>query len=93
MTIRHDYLILALAMTLLVTNCLGAAFTIKRNYLRAKKEREHGEGTFSEVTFGWAGIYGRLAVTQGILVVLIILATAISFSHPSFDFILSYMKF
>jgi len=82
-TIRHDYLMLVLAVTLLVTNCLGAAFTIKQNYLRTKQVREHGEGTFSQVTFGWAGIYGRFAVAQRILVVLAMVATVIIVVHEN----------
>jgi hypothetical protein len=28
--IRHDYLMLGMAVILLVTNCLGTTFTIKR---------------------------------------------------------------
>ncbi len=80
MTIKHEYLLLLLAIVLLATNCLGAAFTIKRNILE-KKQQAYGSGTSLEVTFGWAKTYGRLAVAQGLAVTLALSATAINFSR------------
>ena len=78
MTLRHEYLLLALAIIYLVTNCLGASFTIKRNLFEKKR---HAYGTSLEVTFGWTRIYGRLAVDQGVAVMLALSATAINFSR------------
>jgi hypothetical protein len=80
MTLRHEYLLLALAIILLVTNCLGASFTTKRN-LFEKKRRAYGSGASLDVTFGWTKIYGRLAVAQGVAVMLALSATAINFSR------------
>ena len=39
MTIRHDYLMLALAIVLMMTNCLGAVFSIRKFYARDTQEQ------------------------------------------------------
>jgi hypothetical protein len=36
----HNYIVLGAAAVWIVTNFLGAAFTIKRNYLRGKASRK-----------------------------------------------------
>jgi hypothetical protein len=76
--LRQNYLLLILALILLLTNLLGAIFTIRRNHLAKRQQLEHAEGTILQAGFGWAGIYGRLATTQGFLIILAIAATAIS---------------
>ena len=75
--LRQDYLLLFLAVILLVTNLLGAIFTIKRNHFLRRKEAEEIESTFLAAGLSWAEIYGRLATAQGFLVILAIAATAI----------------
>ncbi len=40
MMFRHDFLLLGMAVVLLVTNCLGAAFTIRRIRSKERKGEE-----------------------------------------------------
>jgi hypothetical protein len=88
MTLGHEYLLLALALVLLMTNCLGAIFTIRRNRLE-KGPQTLGPSTSLDVSFGWVKIYGRLAIAQGAAVVLALGATAVSFSHSIFELVRS----
>lgn len=76
MTLPQSYMLLALAIILLIANCLGAAFTIKRNGLGANRVPS-GSGA-SRLSLGWSKTYGRLAIAQGILVVVAVAATAIT---------------
>jgi len=69
-------MLLALAIILLIANCLGAAFTIKRNGLGANGVPS-GSGA-SRLSLGWSKTDGRLAIAQGILVVVAVAATAIT---------------
>ena len=87
--IRHDYVLLALAFVLLATNCLGAGFTIKKTYFTSRAQQTENEGLSAGIKSGWTGIYGRLAVAQGISVVAVLGAAAIIFSHQIVEFLRS----
>jgi hypothetical protein len=74
-TLSQNYLMLALAVVLLIANCVGAAFTIRRN--RATSAAGGSGRGARALSFGWSKIYGRFAIAQGIVVVIAIAATAI----------------
>ena len=86
MTIRHDYLLLALAIVLSVTNGLGASLTIRRN-LSAKRDTATPDNDKADISLYRTNIYGRLAIAQVILVTLAIVFTAIGFSHSFIEWI------
>jgi hypothetical protein len=48
--IRQDHLMLLLAVVLLVTNFLGAAFTIRRNYLQKRRKLSPGQSSVPLLT-------------------------------------------
>jgi hypothetical protein len=68
--IPHDWLLLGMAVVLLVTNCLGAAFTIRR-LPRRGQEPKFVEGPNLKTALDWASF-------QNISMVLSISATAVS---------------
>lgn len=86
MRIDHQYLLFALALILVATNCVGAAFTLRRNFLE-RNQPTRGTRPPSAVGFGWAKTYGRLALAQGVGVVLALGATALGFSHSIIKFL------
>ncbi len=79
--IDQQYLLFALALILMITNCLGAVFTIRRNWLEKGRQHDSSAGSSVSVSLGWAKIYGRLAVAQAVAVALALSATVANFSH------------
>jgi hypothetical protein len=80
--INQQYLLFALALILMITNCLGAIFTIRRNRLeQASQQRQSPVDSGMSISFGWARIYGRFAVAQAVAVALALSATVANFSH------------
>jgi hypothetical protein len=76
MMINQQYLLLALALILMITNCLGAFFSLRRNFL-SKHRSEQGTAASLDAAFRWSRGFRRFAVVEGALIVLLLVGAMV----------------